>query len=42
MSSSRYGVEEIDTADNREQAEYLVMEYQLSYGNEFTIYIKPY
>ena len=40
IASSRYGKEEIDTAETLQQAKYLVNEYRLAYGSEFTIYIK--
>jgi hypothetical protein len=40
MASSRYGKEEIDTAQTLQEAKYLVNEYRLAYGPEFTIYIK--
>jgi hypothetical protein len=40
MASSRYGKEEIDTAETLQEAKYLVNEYRLAFGPEFTIYIK--
>lgn len=40
MASSRYGKEEIDTAETLQEAKYLLNEYRLAYGPEFTIYIK--
>jgi len=40
IASSRYGIETIDTADTRQEAEYLVAEYRMAYGSEFSIYIK--
>jgi hypothetical protein len=40
MASSRYGKEEIDEAQTLQEAKFLVNEYRLAYGPEFTIYIK--
>ncbi len=40
IASSKYGKEEIDTAETLQEAKYLVNEYRLAYGPEFTIYIK--
>ncbi len=40
IASSRYGKEEIDTAETLQEAKYLVNEYRLAFGPEFTIYIK--
>ena len=37
---SRYGKEQIDEAKTLKEANYLVNEYKLAYGNEFTIIIK--
>lgn len=38
MGESRFGVEEIDTAETREEADYLLGEYRLAFGNDFTIW----
>ena len=35
MASSRYGKEEIDTAETLQEAKYLLNEYRLAYGPEF-------
>ncbi len=40
MAASKYGKEEIDEAQTLQEAKYLVNEYRLAYGPEFTIYIK--
>jgi hypothetical protein len=40
MASSKYGNEEIDEAQTLQEAKYLVNEYRLAFGPEFTIYIK--
>lgn len=40
IASSRYGKEEIDTAETLQEAKHLLNEYRLAYGPEFTIYIK--
>jgi len=40
IAKSKYGTEEIDSTNNRKNAEYLVKEYSMAYGIEFTIYIK--
>lgn len=39
-ASSKYGNELIDEAKTLQEAQYLVNEYRLAYGPEFTIYIK--
>lgn len=39
-ASSKYGKELIDEAKTLQEAQYLVNEYRLAYGSEFTIYIK--
>lgn len=40
IASSKYGNEEIDEAQTLQEAKYLVNEYRLAFGLEFTIYIK--
>lgn len=37
MWNSRYGKEEVDTAETKEEANYLVKEYQMAY-NEGSVY----
>ncbi len=39
IAKSKYGTEEIDSTNNRKDAEYLVREYRMAYGSEFQIYI---
>lgn len=39
-ASSKYGKELIDEAQTLSEAQYLVNEYRIAYGNEFLIYIK--
>lgn len=38
---SRYGREEIDQAPTRTEASFLIEQYQMAYGSEFSIYSKP-
>lgn len=40
IASSKYGIEVIDTANTLKEANFLVNEYRLSFGSEFTIYIR--
>lgn len=40
IATSRYGKEEVDSTNSKKEAEYLVREYQISYGQEFSITIK--
>ena len=37
IGTSRFGREIIDTADSKKEAEYMVYEYQLSFGSDFSI-----
>jgi hypothetical protein len=37
-TKSQYGNEEIDTAETLKEAEYLVAEYALAFGKDFTVY----
>ena len=37
---SQYGREIIDTADDKELAEFMVREYQLAFGSDFNIIYK--
>ena len=37
IGKSKYGTEVIDTASDLKEAEYLVKEYQLSFGNKWII-----
>jgi hypothetical protein len=39
-ASSRYGTELIDECKTLKEAEYLVNEYRLAYGYEFSVYYK--
>jgi len=38
IGESRFGVEEIDTAETREEAEFLLGEYQLAFGEDWKIW----
>ena len=38
LANSKYGKEVVDEAKDLEEAEYLVVEYQLAYGSEFTVW----
>ena len=40
IGTSKYGKEIIDTADNKELAEFMVREYQLAFGSDFNIIYK--
>lgn len=40
IAISKYGREQVDTADSMSEAEYLAREYQIAFGPSFTIYIK--
>jgi len=40
IALSKYGKEQVDTADTKSEAEFLAREYQIAYGPTFTIYIK--
>lgn len=37
---SKYGREIIDTAKDKKEAEYLIKEYRMAYGKEWSIYSK--
>jgi hypothetical protein len=38
---SSYGREEIDQASTRDEASFLIEQYQMAYGSGFSIYSKP-
>jgi hypothetical protein len=38
IASSRYGVEQVDTAKTLKEANFLVAEYRMAYGSEFSVY----
>ena len=40
IATSRYGKEEVDSTNSKQEAEYLRREYQMAYGQEFSITIK--
>ncbi len=40
IGKSKYGTEEIDTADSKGEAEYLVMEYVRAFGSGWIVWFK--
>lgn len=40
IAKSKYGTEQVDTAKSEKEAQFLVREYQMAYGPEFTVYYK--
>ena len=40
IGESKYGREIIDTAKDKKEAEYLIKEYRMAYGKEWSIYSK--
>ena len=40
ISKSKYGTEVVDTASDLKEAKYLTKEYQMAFGNKYTITYK--